>query len=241
MRNHIDFELVDTPERYQKCVNNPNFKYRHIINENLIGVEEAKSVVKLNKPIYVGMSILDLSKQHVYSFCYDIMKPKYGNDIRMLYTDTDSFVLHIKTEDVYEDFNDIKDYMDFSGYDPKQKCYDKTNKKVLGKFKDEADGKIITTLKPKSYSFKIHNEEKEEKKSKGIVKHKVKKELTYNSYDDTSKNNNCDTITFNSIRSEAHQIYSIQQTKQSLSAYENKPLYIDSINSLPCGHYMIRA
>ena len=242
VRNHIDFELVDTPERYQKCVNNPNFKYRHIINENLIGVEKAKSVVKLNKPIYVGMSILDLSKQHMYSFYYDIMKPKYKNNIRMLYTDTDSFVFHIKTEDVYDDFNDIKDYMDFSGYDPKHKCYDKTNKKVLGKFKDEADGKIITNfiaLKPKSYCFKIHNEEKEEKKSKGIVKHKVKKELTYNSYDDTLKNNNCDTVTFNIIRSKAHQIYSIQQTKQSLSAYENKRYYIDSINSLPYGHYGI--
>ena len=242
VRNQIDFELVDTPERYQKCVNNPNFKYRHIINENLIGVEKAKSVVKLNKPIYVGMSILDLSKQHMYSFYYDIMKPKYKNNIRMLYTDTDSFVFHIKTEDVYDDFNDIKDYMDFSGYDPKHKCYDKTNKKVLGKFKDEADGKIITNfiaLKPKSYCFKIHNGEKEEKKSKGIVKHKVKKELTYNSYDDTLKNNNCDTVTFNSIRSKAHQIYSIQQTKQSLSAYENKRYYIDSINSLPYGHYGI--
>ena len=242
VREHIDFELVDTPERYQKCVNNPNFKYRHIINENLIGVEKAKSVVKLNKPIYVGMSILDLSKQHMYSVYYDIMKPKYKNNIRMLYTDTDSFVLHIKTEDVYDDFNDIKDYMDFSGYDPKHKCYDKTNKKKLGCFKDEADGKIITNfiaLKPKSYCFKIHNESKEEKKSKGIVKHKVKSELSYHSYDDTLKNNSCDTVTFNSIRSKAHQIYSITQTKQSLSAYENKRYYIDSINSLPYGHYRI--
>ena len=108
----------------------------------------------------------------------------------MLYTDTDSFVLHIKTEDVNHDCNVIKDYMGFSGYDPKHKCYDKTNKKKLRCFKDEADGKIITNfiaLKPKSYSLKIHNEEKDEQKRKGIVKHKVKKELTYNSYDDTLK------------------------------------------------------
>ena len=68
VRNQIDFELVDTPERYQTCVNNPNLKYRHIIKENLIGVETVKSVVKLNKPVYVGMCILDLSKQHMYSF-----------------------------------------------------------------------------------------------------------------------------------------------------------------------------
>ena len=77
IRNQIDFDLVDTPERYQKCVNNPNFKYRHIINENLIGVEKAKSVIKLSKPVYVGMCILDLSKQHMYSFYYDILKKKF--------------------------------------------------------------------------------------------------------------------------------------------------------------------
>ena len=76
VRNHINFELVDTPERYQKCVNNPTFKHRHIINENLVGVEKLKETVKLNKPIYVGMSILDLSKLHMYSFYYDVLKEK---------------------------------------------------------------------------------------------------------------------------------------------------------------------
>ena len=244
VRNQIDFELVDTPERYQKCVNNPNFKYRHIINENLIGVEKAKSVVKLNKPIYVGMCILDLSKQHMYSFYYDILKKKYQDNVRLIYTDTDSFVIHTKTEDIYDDFNDITHLMDFSGYDVEHKCYDTTNKKKLGCFKDETDGKIITNfiaLKPKSYCFRIHNEEKEEKKSKGIPKQKVKKEITYNHYNDTLEHNNCDTIKFNSIRSKAHQIYSIQQTKKSLSNYDNKRHWIDNYNSVPYGYYGIKA
>ena len=210
----------------QKCANNPSFKDRHIINEHLIGVEKAKSVVKLNKPIYVGMSILDLSKQHMYSFYYDIMRPKCGTDIRMLNTDTDTFVLHIKAEDVYDDFKDIKDYMDFSEYDPTHKCYDKTNKKVLGQFKDKADGKIIANfiaLKPKSYCFKTHNEVKEEKKSKGIPKQKVKKEISYNHYNDTLEHNNCDALTFNSIRSnKAHQIFSVSQTKKAVSNFYNE-------------------
>ena len=244
VRNQIDFELVDTPERYQKCVNNPNFKYRHIINENLIGVEKAKSVVKLNKPIYVGMCILDLSKQHMYSFFYDILKKKYQDNVRLIYTDTDSFVIHTKTEDIYDDSNDITHLMDFSGYDVEHKCYDTTNKKKLGCFKDETDGKIITNfiaLKPKSYCFRIHNEEKEEKKSKGIPKQKVKKEITYNHYNDTLEHNNCDTIKFNSIRSKAHQIYSIQQTKKSLSNYDNKRHWIDNYNSVPYGYYGIKA
>ena len=152
VRDHIDFELVDTPERFQKCVNNPTFKYRHIINENLVGVEKLKHTVKLNKPIYVGVSILDLSKMHMYSFYYDVLKQKYKDKVRLIYTDTDSFVIHTHTEDIYDDFKEIRQHMDFSNYDKDHKCYDVTNKKVLGRFKDEVDGKIITNfigLKPK--------------------------------------------------------------------------------------------
>ena len=242
VREHINFELVDTPERFQKVVNAPTYKHRHIINENLVGVEKLKETVKLNKPIYVGMSILDLSKLHMYSFYYDVLKKKYDDDVRLIYTDTDSFVIHTKTEDIYEDFKDINKHMDFSGYDKNHKCYDATNKKVLGKFKDEVDGKIITHfigLKPKSYTFKVHNEAKEEKKSKGIVKHKVRTQLNFNKYKDTLENNSCDTVSFNSIRSKNHQIYSINQVKQALSSYDNKRYYLDNINSLPFGHYMI--
>ena len=243
VREHINFELVDTQERYAKCVNNPTFKHRHIINENLVGVEKLKEKVKLNKPIYVGMSILDLSKLHMYSFYYDVRKEKYDENVRLVYTDTDSFVIHTKTKDVYDDFNDIKDQMDFSGYDKKHKCYDPTNKKVLGKFKDECDGKIITHfigLKPKSYAFKVFNEVKEEKKSKGIVKHKVKKELTYKQYEDTLIENRSDTVSFNTIRSKNHSIYTINQVKQCLSSYDNKRYYINSVESVPYGYQGIK-
>ena len=242
VREHINFELVDTPERFQKVVNAPTYKHRHIINENLVGVEKLKETVKLNKPIYVGMSILDLSKLHMYSFYYDVLKNKYEDKVRLIYTDTDSFVTHIETEDIYDDFKEINKYMDFSGYDKEHKCYDVTNKKVLGKFKDEVDGKIITNfigLKPKSYAFKIYKQEKEEKKSKGIVKHKVKRELNYKKYLETLEDNKCDTVSFNSIRSKNHQIYSINQVKMALSSYDNKRYYLDKVNSLPYGHYRI--
>ena len=115
-------------------------------------------------------------------------------------------------------------------------------KKVLGKFKDECDGKIITHfigLKPKSHAFKIHKEKKEEKKSKGIVKHKVKNELNYKSYEKTLHENDCDKVEFNSIRSKNHQIYTIRQVKQALSSYDNKRYYLDSVNSVPFGHVSI--
>ena len=115
-------------------------------------------------------------------------------------------------------------------------------KKSVRQIKDECDGKIITKfigLKPKSYAFKIYQQEKEEKKSKGIVKHKVKKELNYDKYKDTLENNSCDSVSFNSIRSKNHQIYSINQVKQALSSFDNKRYYLDNINSLPFGHFRI--
>ena len=173
VRKHIDFELVDNPIRFQKLVNKPTYKNRHIINENLVGVEKGKHTVELNKPIYMGMAILDHSKIHMYSFYYDVLKPKYNDDIKLVYTDTDSYVIKVDTDDLYEDFKEINDYMDFSDYPIERPIHDKTNKKVLGKFKDEMNGKIITHfigLKPKAYCYKVYGDEKEHKKSKGVVK-----------------------------------------------------------------------
>ena len=113
VRKHIDFELVDNPIRFQKLVNTPTYKNRHIVNENLVGVEKEKHTVELNKPIYMGMAILDHSKIHMYSFYYDVLKPKYNDDIKLVYTDTDSYVIKVDTDDLYEDFKEINDYMIF--------------------------------------------------------------------------------------------------------------------------------
>ena len=141
--------------------------------KQLAGVEKTKTILKLDKPIYLGMSILDLSKVHMYSFYYDVLKARYKDDVRLIYTDTDSYVIQTFTEDIYEDWKGIKDYMDFSGYDKNHPCYDATNKKVLGKFKDEMDGKIITNfiaLRPKMYGLKVFNEAESRKESKGCSK-----------------------------------------------------------------------
>ena len=73
-RNHMDFELVNTEVRHEKCVNNPTFKNRFIIKENLVGVERTKAKLKLDKPVFLGMSILDLSKLHMWQFYYDVLK-----------------------------------------------------------------------------------------------------------------------------------------------------------------------
>jgi hypothetical protein len=130
------------------------------------------------------VAILDLSKQHMYQFYYDVLKKQYGDKVRLLYTDTDSFILHIHTDDVDEDFRGMKEHFDFSGYDPEHPNYDKTNAKVLGKFKDEVDGKIIETfcgLKPKMYALQIQGSAAK-KVAKGCPKHCIKREVNFESY-----------------------------------------------------------
>ena len=242
VRNHIDFELVNTPERFQKLVNKPSYKHRHIINESLVGVEKEKATVELDKPIYMGLSILDYSKIHMYSFYYDVLKPKYNDKIKLAYTDTDSFIIHVETDDIYTDFKHIKQHMDFSDYPKNHECYNASNKKVLGKMKDELSGKIMTHfigLKPKSYCYKVYGEDEEHKRSKGIVKHKVANELNYNKYEQTLNGDLKDKVEFNTICSKNHQIYSINQVKFSLSNFCNNRYFCNAIESLPYGHYLI--
>ncbi len=179
VRENVDIELVDKIVRLKKCLNIPKLKHRHPINDNLIGIEKIKSVVKLNKPIYLGMAILDLSKLHMYKFYYDTLKEKSNDKIKLAYTDTDSFIIHVETEDLYDDLKEIGEHMDFSDYKKEHKNYNNTNKKALGKFKDEMNGNIITEfigLKPKMYSLKTEDK-KEQKKQREYQKVYSKKKL----------------------------------------------------------------
>ena len=115
------------------------------------------------------MAILDLSKLHMYQFSYDVLKPRYGDTIRLVYTDTDSFVIYTETEDIYEDLKELKAYMDLSDYPKEHTNYDSSNKKKLGFFKDEVSGKIITEfigLQPKMYAFQLDDGNEEKKRQR---------------------------------------------------------------------------
>ena len=131
--------------------------------------------------------------------------------------------------------------MGVSDYHPSHPNHDKTNKKVLRKIKDELNGKIITSfigLKPKSYCYKVYSEEKEHKKSKGVLKHKVHGQLSYKKYEETLTRELKERVTYNSIRSKDHQIYSIKQTKFALSNYDDKRYWLSDCES-PYGQYLI--
>ena len=102
-----------------------------IFDNNLVAIRKSKVSLKLNKPAYIGMCILELSKVLMYEFHYDYIKNKYDNKSKLLFTDTDSFMYEIKTENVYEGFSSNKEIFDFSNYLTESKYYDDSNKLVI--------------------------------------------------------------------------------------------------------------
>ena len=144
-----------------------------------------KTKVKMNKPIYLGLSILEISKILMYELWYDYMKPKYNDNVRLCYMDTDSFIMNIKTNDFYKDIaNDVENRFDTSNYEVIRPLPRGKNKKVIGLMKDELGGKITTefvTLRPKTHSF-LTDDGKEDKKAKGTKKGVIKKMIKFNDY-----------------------------------------------------------
>ena len=106
MRKHRDIKLVTTDKRRNQLASEPNYHTTKYFSENLIGIEMKKTKVKMNKPIYLDMSILDISKTLMYEFWYNYIKPKYQDREKLCYMDTDSFIIYVKTADFYEDIAD---------------------------------------------------------------------------------------------------------------------------------------
>ena len=185
IRKHRDIKLVTTNKRRSKLVSEPNYHKMNYISEDLPIIEMNKTRVQMNKPIYLGLSILDISKILIYEFWYDYMKPKYGNDVKICYMDTDSFVMNIKTNDFYKDIaNDVECKFDTSNYEVNRPLPMGKNKTVIGLMKDELGGKIITefvTLRPKTYSY-LTDDGKEDKKAKGTKKCVIKRMIKFNDY-----------------------------------------------------------
>ena len=173
IRKHRDIKLVTADKKRSKLASEPSYHTINLISEDLSITEMKKTKVKMNKPIYLGLSILEISKILMYEFWYDYMKPKYANNVKLWYTDTDSFIINIKTNDFYEDTSsDVENRFDTSNYEVIRPFPMGKNKKVIGLMKDELGGKIIAefvTLRPKTYSY-LTDDGKEDKKAKGTKK-----------------------------------------------------------------------
>ena len=246
IRKRVDVKLVNTEEKFKKLAAKPNYDGRKIFGENLISVHMKKTSLTMNKPVYLGMCILDLSKTLMYDFHYNYIIPKYGNKAKLLFTDTDSFLYEIETEDFYKDISgDVRDRFDTSDYPEGHPSGIPTgiNKKVLGMFKDEAAGKIIKEfvgLRAKLYSY-IMEEGKENKKCKGVKKQVVEENITHEDYKTCLLTGKEILRKQNILRSYDHEVYTEEVNKIALSAADDKRYLLkDSFDTLAWGHHRIK-
>ena len=235
IRKRQNIELVDNCKKALKKVNQPNFQRATIFDKNFIAVHMKRPEVKFDKPVYVGQVILDLSKTLMFDFHYNYIKKKYKNKAELLFTDTDSLMYEIRTEDFYKDISqDIESKFDTSDY-PKEHpsgILTGVNKKVIGMFKDEVAGKQLTHfvgLRPKLYCFKVENcrgvmggSISPTKKCKGMKKNVVKKSLEFDDYVQCLFSGEKQMRKMKIIRSENHDIYSKEVNKTALSNEDDK-------------------
>ena len=246
IRNRVNIKLINTEEQLKKLVAKPNYESRKIFNEKLVSVHMKKTSLTMNKPVYLGMCILDLSKTLMFDFHYKYIKPKYGNKAKLLFTDTDSFLYEIETEDFYKDIaGDVQDRFDTSNYPEGHPSGIPTriNKKVLGMFKDEAAGENIKEfvgLRAKLYSYKMEEGE-ENKKCKGIKKAVVAKSIRHENYKTCLQTGKEQLRRQTIIRSYEHNLYLEEVNKIALSAADDKRYLLkDSYDTLAWGHRRIK-
>ena len=240
IRKHRNIKLVTNRETYLKAVMKPNFKSGVLFGGSLMGCEMGKIKVVMNKPIYLGQAILDLSKIVMYEFHYDYMVPKYEKKLDLCYMDTDSLIYNIQMEDFYKDIaEDVLARFDTSVYNPDQPSPIGLNKKVIGLMKDELGEEIMTeftTLRPKMYAFKTR--ESESKKCKGIKKCVVRKMISFKDYKACLFGGGPSYRSQLMFRSLKHGVRTLEVNKLTLSRDDDKRITVNGINSLARGHYM---
>lgn len=248
VRNRINFNLVCNENKALGLRN--IIKKRTIFNEDCVGVHQLKTEVVLNKPIFIGQCVLDQSKYLMNDFHYNFMLKQFDREnIDLLFTDTDSLCYHIRKQNPYEIIAQNKDLFDLSAYPKDHPLYDPTNKKVIGKFKDEAvDGVMahiteFVGLRSKLYSYTTEENHvtEEHHKCKGVKHSVVHNELKTQLYKSTLFSRQCFKVKQNGFRSHKHQIYTEEIEKVALSAMDDK-VYIEdnNIHTKTLGHYKIR-
>ena len=239
VRKRVDVKLLrlHEEEKILKLVAKPTFARQVIFNRDLVGIQNHKEKVLLNKPIYVGMSVLDLSKHLMYDFYYNTLKARYGENVRLLYTDTDSLIVHVQTDDLYKDMSLNADLYDTRNYSPGHPLFSNTNKKVIGKFKDELGGRLMTEfigLRPKMYSYAG---EDSGKRAKGVKKSVLTQTITHDDYRSCLFEKEVFHRDMPGLRSHAHTIYGETVHKVALAPLDTKRYILDDgISTLAFGH-----
>lgn len=236
------WENIGKIQGAQSLIARPEFHSLSIFSENLVAVQLKKVKVVYNKPIYLGFCILDISKTLMFDFHYNYMKNKFVN-LKLLYTDTDSLVYQIYTKNFYRDIKpDLEKYFDTSDYTENNIYnYDRINKKKIGVFKDENNGKIFREfvgLRSKMYSMIVDN--KLITKAKGVNK-SVTKKLTFKNFESCLLNNTVKLAEMYRFKSIKHIVFTQKINKICLSSNDSKRYLIpNSTDTLAWGHYSLR-
>jgi hypothetical protein len=204
-------------------------------------VQLEKQRVKLNQPLYTGFCILELSKVLMFGHYYDYLMPKYGpNKCQLLYTDIDSYILEIETNDLHADMlTDCSEY-DTSNFPLDHPLYSKTNCKVVGKFKSETGHKSpmeFIGLRSKMYSLLVNGSDDPKQTVKGIKKSYVKNNVRHRHYVESLTDKRQTVASFNNIVSKNHVLQTVQVRKVCLSAFDDKRYVLaDGVHTLAYGH-----
>ena len=246
VRKPCTVEIVNglDEKKVKKLSAKPNYKSSFIFEDsNLVSARMGKTEVELCKPVYLGASILDLSKTLMYDFHYDYVKPKYGDRAKLLFTNTDSLCYEIETDDFFVDIApDVETMFDTSNFPKNHPSGIPTgkNKKVIGLFKEENGGEILQEfcgLRAKCYAIKTY-EGPESKKCKGVKKAVIKKGLTTEDYKTRLFEEKPKTISFNTLRSRKHEITTETIVKIALDQNDDKRVVCeDRVNTLAIGHF----
>ena len=237
-RNHCEVKIVLKEKAAEKHVRKPTFEQFVILDENKVLIKMKKANILLDKPIYLGFSVLEFAKKYMYHLHYDIFKRKFNEDIKLIYTDTDSLIYHINTDNLLGDLNDLRGIMDFSNYPSNHFLYDNSNEKVVGKLKDEMGGKnidSITVLKSEMYCIKVGDTEK--KAAKGVQKNQIESQLSQNVFLECLQKENIFHTTMRRIQSRKHKLQAIEQKKLALTSLDDKRYYINAFESYAFGHF----
>ena len=243
VRNHMNVHLTTNEKKAIKKFPNPLFKNARV-NDGLFLIEMLRDKIVMNKPIYVGTSILDISKVCMMKYHYEVMQPAFGKRCHLLHSDTDSVVYEVYTDDIYKWMKQNSEHFDLS--DCKQKwLQDNTNKKALGKMKDEMNGLIIkefTALNPKCYTY-THQPKIEEdkiitntKKAKGVSKVVAEKNITHEDYLHTLETGETLERKTMRIQSINQQLYTVEQTKKCITTYYDKMQITNNYECVPYGY-----
>ena len=247
VRRRINIKLVTEPAMLKKHTAKVTYKRSVVFvndeekEEYFVGLEAKRTSIKLDKPIYTGFTVLELSKLHMYDFHYNYMMEKYGPErAKLLFTDTDSLTYHITAEDLYQDMKEDQHLHDTSNYSKDHFLFSEVNKKVIGKFKDETGGLPIVEwigLRAKMYSM-MTDDGKEKKTGKGIKKSVLKKEIRHQDFKDCLMEKREFQHSMMNFRSKQHQLFTVKQTKKSLSPFDDKRYILeDGYSTRAHGHY----